>query len=275
MEKPKVLFVQQEITPYLKETAMGHIGRHLPQGVQEKGKEIRTFMPRYGCINERRNQLHEVIRLSGMNLVINNADHPLIIKVASIQSARMQIYFIDNDDFFQRKFALLGKTGKYFPDNDERAIFFTRGVIETVKKLNWAPDVVHCNGWFTSLMPFYIKVALKENPMFSDTKVIYSVYNDAFTESLNSDLAVKMKSRDVSEQMLEKYKDTSYLGISKTAIDFSDGIIFGDEAIDPELEAYIRKSGKPMLEYQTRETYVDAYNAFYDEILVKESILTE
>jgi starch synthase len=275
MEKPKVLFVQQEITPYLKETHMGHIGRHLPQGIQEKGKEIRTFMPRYGCINERRNQLHEVIRLSGMNLVINNADHPLIIKVASIQSARMQIYFIDNDDFFQRKFTLLGKTGNYFPDNDERAIFFARGVIETVKKLGWAPDVVHCNGWFTSLMPFYIKVALKENPMFSDTRVIYSVYNDSFAEPLNADLARKMKSKDVSEQMLEKYKDTTYLGISKAAVDYCDGIIIGDETIDKELEAYIRMTEKPVLEFQPRETYVDAYNAFYDEILVKESILSE
>lgn len=275
MEKPKVLFVQQEITPYLKETPMGFIGRHLPQGIQEKGKEIRTFMPRYGCINERRNQLHEVIRLSGMNLVINNADHPLIIKVASIQSARMQIYFIDNDDFFQRKFTLTGKTGKCFPDNDERAIFFTRGVIETVKKLGWSPDVVHCNGWFSGLMPFFIKVALKDNPLFSETKVVYSVYNDAFTEPLNIDLPRKMKNKDIQEQLLAKYQDTSYLGISKAAVDYSDGIILGDEVIDPELEAYIRKSGTPVLEFQTKETYVDAYNAFYDEILVKESVLTE
>ncbi|MFO7998446.1 MAG: glycogen/starch synthase [Bacteroidales bacterium] len=275
MEKPKVLFVQQEITPYLKETPMGFIGRHLPQGIQEKGKEIRTFMPRYGCINERRNQLHEVIRLSGMNLVINNADHPLIIKVASIQSARMQIYFIDNDDFFQRKFTLTGKTGKYFPDNDERAIFFTRGVIETVKKLGWSPDVVHCNGWFSGLMPFFIKVALKDNPLFSETRVVYSVYNDAFTEPLNIDLPLKMKNKDIQEQLLAKYQDTSYLGISKAAVDYSDGIILGDEVIDPELEAYIRKSGTPVLEFQTKETYVDAYNAFYDEILVKESVLTE
>jgi starch synthase len=198
MEKPKVLFVQQEITPYLKESHMGLIGRHLPQGIQEKAKEIRTFMPRFGNINDRRNQLHEVIRLSGMNLVINDTDHPLIIKVASIQAARMQIYFIDNDDFFRRKFTLTDKSGKFFPDNDERAIFFSRGVIETVKKLGWAPNIVHCNGWFTSLMPLYLKVALKDNPMFSDTKVIYSIYDDEFPGMLDSNMSQKLKSKQLS-----------------------------------------------------------------------------
>ncbi len=275
MEKPKVLFVQQEITPYLKETHMGQIGRYLPQGIQEKGKEIRTFMPRYGCINERRNQLHEVIRLSGMNLVIDNADHPLIIKVASIQSARMQIYFIDNEDYFQRKFTLAGKNGKCFADNDERAIFFVRGVIETVKKLGWAPDIVHCNGWFTSLMPFYLKVAFRDNPLFTDSKVVYSIYNDTFVEPLDKDLARKMKYKDIPEQALKKYVDPSYLSISKAAVDYSDGIIFGDRDIDPELEEYVRESGKPFLEFHDKETYVDAYNVFYDEVLVKESVFTE
>lgn len=275
MEKPKVLFVQQEITPYLKETHMGHIGRFLPQGIQEKGKEIRTFMPRYGCINERRNQLHEVIRLSGMNLVINDTDHPLIIKVASIQSARMQIYFIDNEDFFQRKYTLMNKTGKCFPDNDERAIFFVRGVIETVKKLGWTPDIVHCNGWFTSLMPFYLKVALKDNPMFSDTKVIYSIYGDHFPEPLDEKLPQKMKSKDIPLSLLKKYENPTFLSISKAAIDYSDGIVFGDQTILPDLETYARESNKPLLEFQSKESYIDAYNAFYDEILVKEPIMAE
>ena len=275
MEKPKVLFVQQEITPYLKETHMGRIGRYLPQGIQEKCKEIRTFMPRYGCINERRNQLHEVIRLSGMNLVINNADHPLIIKVASIQSARMQIYFIDNEDFFQRKFTLTNKAGKHFTDNDERAIFFVRGVIETVKKLGWAPDIVHCNGWFTSLMPFYLKVAVKDNPLFSDTKVIYSVYNDTFAEPLDQNLPAKMKHKDIPDKQLKRFENPSYASISKCAIDFSDGIIFGEDQLNPEVEKYARESGKPILNYIADDTYIDAYNAFYDEILVKESVYTE
>ncbi len=275
MEKPKVLFVQQEITPYLKESNMGHVGRHLPQGIQERKKEIRTFMPRYGCINERRNQLHEVIRLSGMNLVINNTDHPLIIKVASIQSARMQIYFIDNEDFFQRKFTLTNKSGAYFEDNDERAIFFARGVIETVKKLGWAPDLVHCNGWFTSLMPFFLKEVFKENPIFSDTKVIYSIYDDAFPGSLSEEMSKKMKTKGVKNEVLEKYAEPTFVNISKIAVDYADGIIFGDEKINTELEKYSRNSGKPLLEYKDKDTYIDAYNQFYDEVLVSESILEQ
>jgi starch synthase len=275
MEKPKVLFVQQEIMPYLKETQMGHIGRYLPQGIQERKKEIRTFMPRFGSINERRNQLHEVIRLSGMNLVIDNTDHPLIIKVASIQSARMQIYFIDNEDFFQRKFTLTNKAGKYFDDNDERAIFFTRGVIETVKKLGWAPDLVHCNGWFTGLMPFYLKEVLKDNPMFSDAKVIYSIYNDGFPGPLGENMPKKMKTKGVDAATLTKYAEPTFLGISKIAVDYADGLIFGDESIDPELEKYARESGKPLLEYHDKDTYLDAYNDFYDEVLVSESVLEQ
>lgn len=275
MEKPKVLFVQQEITPYLKETHMGHIGRYLPQGIQERKKEIRTFMPRYGCINERRNQLHEVIRLSGMNLVIDNTDHPLIIKVASIQSARMQIYFIDNEDFFQRKFTLNNKSGKYFEDNDERAIFFTRGVIETVKKLGWSPDLVHCNGWFTGLMPFYLKEVLKDNPMFSDAKIVYSIYNDGFPGTLATGMAKKMKMKGVDAAVLNKYAEPTYLNLSKIAIDYADGLIFGDEQIDPEVEKYARESGKPLLEYHDKDTYIDAYNDFYDEVLVSESVMEQ
>ncbi len=275
MEKPKVLFVQQEITPYLKESHMGHIGRYLPQGIQEKKKEIRTFMPRYGCINERRNQLHEVIRLSGMNLVIDNTDHPLIIKVASIQSARMQIYFIDNEDFFQRKFTLTDKNGQYFADNDERAIFFTRGVVETVKKLGWAPDLVHCNGWFTSLMPFYLKEVLKDNPMFSDAKVIYSIYDDGFPGALDKGMPKKMKTKGLDSSKLEIYEEPNYLKISKIAIDYADGVIIGSEKINPELEKYARELEKPILEYHDRESYIDAYNDFYDEVLVTETVLEQ
>ncbi|MDR4987560.1 MAG: glycogen/starch synthase [Bacteroidales bacterium] len=275
MEKPKVLFVQQEITPYLKETHMGHIGRYLPQGIQERKKEIRTFMPRYGCINERRNQLHEVIRLSGMNLVIDNTDHPLIIKVASIQSARMQIYFIDNEDFFQRKFTLTNKNGQYFEDNDERAIFFTRGVVETVKKLGWAPDLVHCHGWFTGLMPFFLKVVLKDNPMFSDAKVIYSIYNDDFPGSLGAEMPKKMKTKGVDAALLKQFDDPTFINLGKLAMDYSDGIIFGDKEINPELETYARGLGKPLLEFHDTDTYIDAYNNFYDEVLVSESILEQ
>ena len=179
MKDPKrVLFVNSEIYPYLPETEISIIGRYLPQGIQESGKEIRTFMPRYGCVNERRNQLHEVIRLSGMNMVIHDIDRPLVIKVASISSARMQVYFIDNDDYFHRKTIYETEDGKFMEDNDERAIFFARGILETVKKLRWKPDIVHCSGWISYLVPLYLKKAYKNDPIFSDAKVVVSLYNE-------------------------------------------------------------------------------------------------
>lgn len=275
MEKAKVLFVAQEITPYLKENHMGIIGRHLPQGIQEKGREIRTFMPRYGNINERRNQLHEVIRLSGMNLIIDDTDHPLIIKVASIQQARMQIYFIDNEDYFQRKYTLYDKNNKFFPDNDERAIFYARGVLETVKKLGWGPDIVHCHGWMTSLTPLYIKKAYCDNPLFTETKVIYSLYDDDFQEQLHKDFASKVKVEGISAEDLKHYKSPDYVNVIKNAIDFSDGVIIGSPSVNPELIQYIRDIEKPCLDFQPMDRYVDAYNDFYDEILVGESVVAE
>lgn len=270
MEKTKVLFVNQEITPYLKESHMGLIGRHLPQGIQEKGKEIRTFMPKYGNINERRNQLHEVIRLSGMNLIIDDSDHPLIIKVASIQSARMQIYFIDNEDYFQRKFVFRNKTGKFFEDNDERAVFFSRGVIETVKKLGWSPEIIHCNGWITSLVPLYIKKAYIDNPLFTESKVILSIYNDDFEEELDKDFAKKIKLNGITSDDLKHYKNPNYINLIKAAIDYSDALIFGHEEINPEIADYARSSGKPLLEYQPMEKYIDVYSEFYDHLLAEE-----
>ncbi|MCD6661320.1 MAG: glycogen/starch synthase [Lentimicrobium sp.] len=267
MEKAKVLFVSQEIIPYLKDSQMGYIGRHLPQGIQERGREIRTFMPRFGHINERRNQLHEVIRLSGMNLIIDETDHPLIIKVASIQSARMQIYFIDNDDYFQRKYMFRDKNNKFFKDNDERAVFFSRGVIETVKKLGWAPDLIHCHGWMTSLVPLYIKRAYKDNPLFTDTRVIVSVYDDDFEEALNKDAANKVKLDGITNKDLKHFKKPSYVSMMKAAIDFSDGVIQGSETVNQEILDYVNETDKPMLEYQPLDRFIDAYNIFYDKIL--------
>lgn len=275
MEKAKVLFVTQEITPYLKETPMGMIGRNLPQGIQERGKEIRTFMPRYGNINERRNQLHEVIRLSGMNLIIDDTDHPLIIKVASIQQARMQIYFIDNEDYFQRKFQLHDKNNKFFPDNDERAIFYSRGVLETVKKLGWSPDVVHCHGWITCLVPLYIKRAYCDNPTFTDSKIVISIYDDDFNESLHKDFGNKIKLDGITSRDLKHYKNPDYVSIMKAAIDFSDGVVLGSPKVNPELVQYIRETEKPCLEYQSMDKYIDAYNEFYDEILVQDSVTVD
>ncbi len=267
MEKTKVLFVAQEIIPYLPESHMGTICRYLPQGTQERKKEIRTFMPRFGNINERRNQLHEVIRLSGMNLIINDNDHPLIIKVASIQQARMQIYFIDNEDYFQRKFTLTDKNDKFFPDNDERAIFFSRGVLETVKKLGWTPDIVHCHGWLTSLVPIYIKRAFKDNPIFTESKIIFSVYDDDFEEPLSEDFSKKIKLDGITNKDLHHYQTPTYPNLIKAAIDYSDAVIYGSEKINPEVEAYLKSYSNPILGFQPMDNYIDTYNQFYDQIL--------
>ncbi len=267
MENTKVLFISQEITPYLPESKMSLIGRYLPQGIQEKGREIRTFMPRYGLINERRNQLHEVIRLSGMNLIINDTDHPLIIKVASIQAARMQVYFIDNEDYFHRKATFQNEEGKQFEDNDERAIFFARGVLETVKKLRWAPDIIHCHGWFTSLVPLYIKKAYNEDPLFANSKLVYSAYNDEFSSPLNKQFKDKIIFENITSNDVKILKEPTYLNLSKLAINMSDATIIGSETINPELESFIKDSGKPYLDFKSEEEYVDAYSEFYDKIL--------
>ena len=269
MKKAKVLFVSQEITPYLKENHMSNMGRYLPQGIQEKGKEIRTFMPRFGLINERRNQLHEVIRLSGMNLIIDDTDHPLIIKVASIQPARMQVYFIDNEDYFHRKAMVRDKKGVFFEDKDERTVFFSRGVLETVKKLGWAPDIITCNGWMASLVPLYVKKAFKDNPLFSEAKVVCTLFDDEFAEKLSSNLTKKITLQGITKNDLKIYQNRDYVSLMKGAIDHSDALIQGSEKINPELLDYAKKSEKPFLGYPgtTKEEFVDPINEFYDKIL--------
>jgi starch synthase len=272
MEKTKVLFVSQDITPFLKDSPMGLISRHLPQGIQERGREIRTFMPRFGSINERRNQLHEVIRLSGMNLIIADTDHSLIIKVASIQSARMQIYFIDNEDYFHRKFVFRDKNNAFFSDNDERSIFFSRGVIETVKKLGWAPDIVHCHGWMTSLVPLYIRKAYNDNPLFSSTRIVISIYDDDFAEALNPNFISKIKYENIAVKDLKHYKIPNFVSMMKAAIDFSDGVVIGSPEINPEISEYLEQVGKPVLPFQPAEKYIDAYNNFYEEVLQKQPV---
>jgi len=267
MENYKVLFVSQEITPYLPENELSDIGRKLPQGIQENGCKIRTFMPRYGLVNERRNQLHEVIRLSGMNLIIEDTDHPLIIKVASIQSARMQVYFIDNEDYFHRKLVLNDKNGKSCKDNDERAIFFARGVLETVKKLRWSPDIVHCMGWFTGLVPLYLKRAYQDDPLFMNSKVVFSIYNDSFTNPLNKKFKKKIKIEGINDEDLSVLKSNDFDDLNKLAINYSDGIISGSSKISSELHSFVEENKLPFLEYQGNENYVDAYTEFYSKIL--------
>lgn len=275
MKKAKVLFISSEIFPYLESSEISNISRYLPQGIQERGKEIRTFMPRFGSINERRNQLHEVIRLSGMNLIIDDSDHPLIIKVASIQSARMQVYFIDNEEYFQRKSVFRDSKKKFFKDNDDRTIFFCRGVLETVKKLGWSPDLIHCHGWMTSLIPLFIKTSYKEDPLFKNAKVVYSVYNDHFDEFLNEDYHKKIQMDGITANDLKELKTNSYIGLSASAISKSDAIIRGSSEINPLVDALIQKSNKPVLDFQSPDDYINSYASFYDEILLEDSILVE
>jgi starch synthase len=267
MAGTKVLYVSQEITPYLPETEMSVISRNLPQAIQERGREIRTFMPKYGCINERRNQLHEVIRLSGMNIIIDDTDHPLIIKVASIQAARMQVYFIDNDDYFQRKYLLSDDNGEFFSDNDERAIFFARGVIETVKKLQWPPDIIHCHGWFSALLALYVKRIYDDDPVFKNARVILSLYNNEFNKPLDKAFQRKLSLEGISQEDLTVVDNPTYLNYCKLVVSMADGVIAGSVDVRPEVMKHVEKSGKPFLPYQYPESYVEAYSAFYDQVL--------
>ena len=263
----KVLFITQEITPYVSESEMSLVGRNLPQAIQEKGREIRTFMPKWGNINERRNQLHEVIRLSGMNLIIDDTDHPLIIKVASIQSARMQVYFIDNDDYFQNRLQVTDENGEEYEDNDARAIFYARGVLETVKKLRWCPDIIHCHGWMTALAPLYIKKAYKDEPSFRDAKVIFSLYEDDFKQPFHADFSNKLLLKGIAKKDIAGLKEPiDYTALCKLAADFSDGIIQQSEHVNEEVLNYARESGKPVLEYQSPENCAEACNDFYDKV---------
>ena len=266
MENKKVLFISQEITPYLPESEISQISRYLPQGIQEKGKEIRTFMPRYGNVNERRNQLHEVIRLSGMNLIIDDTDHPLIIKVASIQSARMQVYFIDNEDYFGRKHTFSDNDGVHFQDNDERAIFFARGVLETVRKLRWSPDIIHCHGWFTALVPLYVKKALKQDPIFDDSKVVYSLYNDSFEHNFSDSFRDKIIMEGIEEKDLKGLDKFNYSGISKLAIQHSDAVVIAGNNVDSGLINWAEKNNKKILKDIDPDTYIETYSGFYDSL---------
>lgn len=273
-ETKKILFVNSEITPYLPETTISSVGRFLPQGIQESGKEIRSFMPRYGNINERRNQLHEVIRLSGMNIVVNDIDRPLIIKVASISSARMQVYFIDNEDYFHRKFVYAGEDGKFFEDNDERAIFFARGVLETVKKLRWKPDIIHCQGWMSHVLPVYLKKVYKDDPIFTDCKVVLSLYDEISQETFADDMKAKMILPGIKGKDLDIIKEANGINLAKLAVQNADGVIYGSATLPVELQEYVSASKLPVLPYvdQSDSAYIKEYNSFYDQILGENAI---
>lgn len=276
MSSKKVLYISQEITPYLPESPTSINSRYLPQAIQEKGQEIRTFMPKYGSINERRNQLHEVIRLSGMNLIINDTDHPLIIKVASIQPARMQVYFIDNDDYFKRREVIVDSKGNEYKDNDERSIFFVRGVLETIKKLRWMPDIIDCHGWMGALTGLYIKTSYADDPLFKGTKIIYSLYNDDFKEPFAPGLPEKLMYNSITKAQVKSLEGSvDFETLQKFAIDYADGVIQCEESVNPNVLEYAKASGKKFLPFPGQilnedkaivDTTVDAVNDFYNNL---------
>ncbi len=270
MEKKKILYVSQEICPYMNESAMGTLSGALPQLMQESGKDIRIFLPRFGTVNERRHQLHEVIRLSGMNLIIDDFDHQLIIKVASIQQQRMQVYFIDNEEYFPRRQMFHDHEGNFIENNDERMIFYCKGVIETVRKLGWSPDVIHCQGWFTSLVPMYIKKLYSEDPLFENTKVIYSVFNNGYKGKLSDTIIDKLLFENLSETDLSGLKNLNINTLNKFAISYADAVVQASEKINKTVLNNIEESGKPFLEFPGEEEYEKNYLNFYDSFIETE-----
>ncbi|PKP40913.1 MAG: glycogen synthase [Bacteroidetes bacterium HGW-Bacteroidetes-13] len=267
MKDRRILYVSSEVLPYLPETEISSMSYEAPRLVNSLGGQIRIFMPRYGNINERRHQLHEVIRLSGMNLVINDMDMPLIIKVASIPKERIQVYFIDNDEYFKRKATFCDENGKLFEDNDERAIFFAKGVIETVKKLNWAPDVIHVQGWMASLFPLYLREYYHDEPLFRDSKIVFTVFDEAFENTLDSNLIHKIKFDNIAHSKIEKIENPSFDNLMKLGIDNSDAIIKGSKTISSEIEHYLIESGKKYLDFQAPETFSEKYTEFYNSLI--------
>jgi starch synthase len=263
----KILFINQEITPYVADSDLSLMGKALPQAMQESGHEIRTFMPKWGIINERRGMLHEVIRLSGMNLIIDDTDHPLIIKVATINQTRVQVYFIDNDDYFAKRQMTVDEQGNDYADNGERAIFFARGVLETVKKLRWVPDIIHIQGWMGAVVPMYITTAYHDEPSYNATKVVTSLFPNNLQTGLGANFKKCVAFREAKASLLNKYDDNfSFEELNKLAIDYSDGVIAAHKKISPSLLKYAKDNNIPTHSY-CGEDFAEAYEEFYDKIL--------
>ena len=274
MGKKKILFASQEISPYLPETYMSDVGLNLPKHSIEQGNETRIFLPKFGIIKEKTNNLHEVIRLSGMNLIIDDFDHQLIIKVASIQSARLQIYFIDNDEYFPKKVMFHDEKGTFLPNTEERMMFYCKGVIETVKKLGWSPEIIHCQGWFSSLIPMYIKKIFNEDPLFKDTKVIYNVFDTEYQDSINPVIVEKLLyENNLEKSDLDFLRNPTFENLSKFAISYSDAVIQGSKNINKKVLDYMKKSELPFMGYPGEENYEDQYNNFFDSLVVEKELV--
>jgi len=267
MKDKRILYVSSEVVPYLAENEVSLMSYDVPKMINDQGGQIRIFMPRYGNINERRHQLHEVIRLSGMNLVVNDLDMPLIIKVASIPKERIQVYFIDNDEYFKRKATFADEEGVMYPDNDERAIFFAKGVVETVKKLNWVPDIIHVHGWMASMLPVYMKHFYKNEALFSDTKIVTSVYSQSFDGTLDTEMINKVRFDGIPDEAILDLEVPNYENIIKTTVMNSDAVIIASEGLSPSLTKFIESSNKPFLPLKHRDEFSAAYTEFYKNML--------
>ncbi|MCZ8228906.1 glycogen/starch synthase [Flavobacterium sp.] len=268
MKDKRILYVSSEVVPYLAENEVSLMSYDAPKMINDQGGQIRIFMPRYGNINERRHQLHEVIRLSGMNLVVNDLDMPLIIKVASIPKERIQVYFIDNDEYFKRKSTFADEDGVMYPDNDERAIFFAKGVVETVKKLNWVPDIIHVHGWLASMLPVYMKHYYKNEALFSETKIVTSVYSESFSETLDVEMINKVKFDGVPHEAIADLEVPNYENILKTAVLNSDAVIIASNNLSPSLTKFIESSNKPFLPFTPKDGFAEAYTNFYNNQVI-------
>lgn len=264
-DKTRVLIVTQEMTPYTTDSIIADISKKLPVHLQENGIEIRILMPRFGTINERRHRLHEVVRLSGMNIIVDEDDYPLMIKVATLPGTRMQVYFLDNEDFFKRKYLFEDKNGKPFEDNPDRMAFFCKGVIETVKKFGWAPDIIHCHGWMTSLVPAYLRSAYKTEPLFQNAKVIYSAYNDTLEETFDDSFFHKATINNLTEKDLSSYKNEKGITLNSGAVTFADGIILAES--DVKIDKLPKN--KPVIDHES-EDYLNVYYEFIQQLLEKE-----
>lgn len=263
MSKLRILYVASEINPFLESTKVADFVRKLPQVMQEKGMEIRILVPRFGLINERRNRLHEVVRLSGINITVGDEEKPLVIKVASIPNAKLQVYFIDNEDYFQRKSVFFDKDDQFYSDNDERAIFFCKGVLETVKKLGWSPDIIHCNDWMTSLIPLYIKSHFKNDPVFANSKTIFSPFSNKFDHKFDDSIVEKAMMLDVEKEMLQELESADYSGFIKTGIEHADVVLTNKD--DQKSLADLLKNEK-VNTLETTEEALDSYYELYNEL---------
>lgn len=254
------------MSPFLENSTLADLARMLPQAIQEQDNEVRILVPRFGVINERRNRLHEVVRLSGMNITIDDNDNPLTIKVASIPNTKMQVYFLDNEDYFHRKFVYNDENDEFFNDNDERTIFFCKGALETVKKLGWYPDIIHCQGWMTSLIPLYLQTIYKEEPVFQNAKVVYSVYGTEFGETLGEDFSRKASLNHITDEVMEPFENADCNSMYIGAITHADAIVKCSDELDPNVAKHLENTDdKPVMEHKG-ENIAEEYSSFYETL---------